>query len=478
LWSVQFTARRPDTGEEKKPAGLCCLQVSQLPEERGLALFRGQTGDIKDSGFTDFVCAGGGQRLYFEATAPFEILSGHEGVVPGPDTPTKGSRAVFCTDGSPESIRGKFKNDLGAFDLFDVYPVPSGSLLATKSGGRFEGSVSNDQGSFVGVQVHTTWEGRCQSGACALTQRRPKLKVLGVSAASLLNYLLTRGRGTGLVLEKDDGTRRVLRMGQTLDLEAGDVVTAHGIEAEVELVRPDDTVVKLLLYPLAHIKAGGDPRIIFHRGGKILAGSPAGFEVGSNFVGPSGNAREGHAATTATTTVTNGRVELELAPGGRRLVVRSLAGNVQVAAGGAALPLAPGKDALATPAGVRALPPAPDLARLAAGSRVISAGPVSLATPPQITTRSLSVARCLGMELRSRAPARALVSVLVGSQRRGRVVAQRLELMRGLDARRVCLPLSAQVRALPAGTPLTLALGTRAGTRRQLALRRVVIASG
>jgi hypothetical protein len=68
-----------------------------------------------------------------------------------------------------------------------------------------------------------------------------------------------------------------------------------------------------------------------------------------------------------------------------------------------------------------------------------------------------------------------LVTLLLRGSARSRVVAQRALSFAGPGTRSLCLALPTRARALPAGAPLVIALGTRAGLRRDLALRRLVL---
>ena len=56
-WEVTFTTN--GNGSERKAGPLCCVEVQQVSTERGLALARGETGDVANNPFTDVVCGQG-----------------------------------------------------------------------------------------------------------------------------------------------------------------------------------------------------------------------------------------------------------------------------------------------------------------------------------------------------------------------------------------------------------------------------------
>ena len=472
-WEVTFTTT--GNGGERTTGKLCCVDVHALTTDQGLALARGETGDVKNNPFTDVLCgAGGTARLYFEATAPFEFVSGQTGVVPGPGVATAGARAEFCTDDAANAIRGHYANDLAAFDPLIEKPVAQGLLLARRSVGQdFEGSLTRLPGDFPGPTFLTVWEGTCLSGQCRQLLRRPQLTVTKISFYNALTAFLRGARGARLELSRIDGTVTTLRSGRSLDLEDGDVITSYGTFAEVDITRADGTVVSLSLDPGGSISAGADPMVIRHRGGRIIAGSLAGFTADSAIFDAGPNAQAVVPPATVRTTVTNGRVSLALDPTGRNLTVRSLAGTAQVQVGSATLTLPVGAEALATSAAVRRLPPPADLARVVVAPRVLVAGPVQLVVPRRIAARSLTGARCLTTRIRSAGSARVLVTLLTGTADSGSAIAQVRTGVRAGPARPLCLPLSAKARGIPVGTPLTIALGVRAGALRRLATLRI-----
>jgi hypothetical protein len=192
---------------------------------------------------------------------------------------------------------------------------------------------------------------------------------------------------------------------------------------------------------------------------------------------PGPNAQQARARPTVSvlTTVTGGRVALALDPSQRNLTVRNLGGKVEVQAGATTLAVPRGGDAVATARRARRLAPPVDLARAIPSPHAITAGAVTLVFPGKLTTRALSRARCLGVQLRGSGTAVARVTFLTGTARRGTVVSQRTAAVADGAARGLCLPLSAKAKGIPAGTPLTVALGTRAGTSRRLATGRVVL---
>ncbi|HWH15030.1 MAG TPA: hypothetical protein VNT51_09800 [Miltoncostaeaceae bacterium] len=89
-----------------------------------------------------------------------------------------------------------------------------------------------------------------------------------------------------------------------------------------------------------------------------------------------------------------------------------------------------------------------------------------LTAPGRIATRSLTRARCLRTTRMATGGARVAVSLLTGTARRGALVVQSRVSGAAGARRTVRLPLGPRARGLPAGTPLTVALGVRAGTRR------------
>ncbi len=283
-------------------------------------------------------------------------------------------------------------------------------------------------------------------------------------------------RGTRLELTRSDGSARPVRLGESIDLQDGDVVTSHGTYADVDLTRADGTVVSLSIEPGGSIGSGPDPMVIRHRGGRVIAGSLAGFTADSSVFDSGPNAMAAAPSGVVRTTVTKGRVALALDPSGRALTVRSLAGKAVVQAGSATLALPAGAEALATSTKVRRLPPAPDLSRVVPAPRVLAAGPVQLVVPRRISSRSLSDARCLAVGLRSTGSAQVLVTLLAGTATRGSLITRsRLGVRAGLE-RRLCLPLSPKARGIPVGTPLTVALGVRAGALRRLSTGRIQLA--
>jgi hypothetical protein len=477
-WEVTFT--NEGNGAERVAGPLCCVEVTPLSEERGRALVSGTTGDPADNTFIDILCSGAGSQLFFEATSPFEFVSGHLGVVPGPEIATKGSRAVFCTDGA-DAIRGHYKNDLGAFDPLMGKPVSNGSFLARRTGTQpgFDGSLTRFPGDFPGPTFHSTWEGTCISGACRQVQRRPTLRTTRLSTYNALLGFLRGARGARLELTRPDGTSRPLRLGEKIELEAGDVVTSHGTYAEIAVTRFDGTTTTIAIEPGGSIEGLGDPGLLRHRGGRVIAGSLAGFTADSAVfdAGPNEAAR-GHAEPTRsvrTTVGPGGKVSLELDPARRHLVVRALAGTASVTAGSSSLTLAKGQEARATGSAVVRLAPPPDLARTIGAATVLTSGPVRLTAPGRLGTRALARARCLRTRIQSTGGAKVLVTLLVGTARKGNVVLQkRLTVIAGTD-RALCLALPPKARGIPAGTPLTIALGVRAGTRRTLATRAVAL---
>jgi hypothetical protein len=471
-WETSFTTI--GGGQERTTGTLCCIEVTLLSDEQGRALANGTTGVVGEGTFTDVVCASG-PHLYYDARSPFEFVSGVTGVVPGPDRPTQGSRVVFCTDGTPDGIRGHYQNDLAAFDPLIGNPITQGSALARRTGPQaFEGSV----GTFTSPNAPgyiTNWEGHCLSGACRQERSRPRLIVRRISAYNvLLSFLRGQSpRAARLELTRSDGTSRAIGLGASLDLEDGDVITSHGMYATLDLTRADASVVTLSLEPGGSIGAGADPMLIRHRGGTVVAGSLAGFTSDSAIWDRGSGEQAVTPNATVKTTVTKGRVRLELDPARRSLTVRNLAGQVRVQSGGSALTVPVGQDALATSSKVRRLPAAPNLASGVVAPRLLTAGPVQLLAPSRLTGRSLSRARCLATRLRSTGSAQALVTLLAGTARRGSVVVQRRVSVGAGSDLKVCLPLSVKARGIPAGTPLTIALGVRAGTRRLLTTGRI-----
>ena len=234
-----------------------------------------------------------------------------------------------------------------------------------------------------------------------------------------------------------------MRLGESIDLQDGDVVTSHGTYADVNLTRADGTVVSLSIEPGGSIGSGPDPMVIRHRGGRVIAGSLAGFTADSSVFDSGPNAMAAAPSGVVRTTVTKGRVALALDPSGRALTVRSLAGKAVVQAGSATLALPAGAEALATSTKVRRLPPAPDLSRVVPAPRVLAAGPVQLVVPRRISSRSLSDARCLAVGLRSTGSAQVLVTLLAGTATRGSLITRS----------RLGVPSGARAEAVPA--PLT-----------------------
>ena len=206
-----------------------------------------------------------------------------------------------------------------------------------------------------------------------------------------------------------------MRLGESIDLQDGDVVTSHGTYADIDLTRADGTVVSLSIEPGGSIGSGPDPMIIRHRGGRIIAGSLAGFTADSSAFDSGPNSMAAAPSGSVRTTVTKGRVALALDPSGRALTVRSLAGKAVVQAGSATLALPAGAEALATSTKVRRLPPAADLGRAVPVPRALGAGPVQLVVPRRISSRSLANARCLAAGLRSTGSAQVLVTLLAGT---------------------------------------------------------------
>ena len=162
-------------------------------------------------------------------------------MVPGPNVETAGARAVFCTDDTPQAIRGHYSNDLGAFDPLIAKPIANGSLLARRTGvpQQFEGSLTHFPGDFPGPPFGTAWTGRCIEGACRQEQRQPTLRVRRLSAYNALLGFLRGARGARLELSRADGTSRPLKLGESIDLEATDVVTSHGMYADIVVTRFD-----------------------------------------------------------------------------------------------------------------------------------------------------------------------------------------------------------------------------------------------
>lgn len=468
-WEVTFTTS--GNGSERKAGPLCCVEIKQITTEQGLALARGETGDVTNNPFTDVICSQAAPgRLYYEGTAPFEFVSG----VQAPEVATAGVHVVFCTDDSDAAIRGHYSNDKAAFDPLIQKPVAQGTLLARRGAGQeFEGSLTRLPGDFPGPTFLNLWEGRCLSGPCRQVLARPRLTVRKLSAYNVLVGFLRGARGTRLELTRSDGTARQVRLGESLDLQDGDIVTSHGTYADVDLTRADGTVVSLSIEPGGSIGSGPDPMVIRHRGGRVIAGSLAGFTADSSIFDSGSNAHAAAPPATVRTTVAKGRVALALDPSGRTLTVRSLAGKAVVQAGSATLALPAGAEALATSTKVRRLPAAPDLTRAVPLPRVLAAGPVRLVVPRRISSRSLSDARCLATRLRSTGSAQVLVTLLAGTAKRGSLITRSRIGVRAGPERRLCLPLSAKARGIPVGTPLTVALGVRAGAVRRLATSRI-----
>ena len=477
-WEMTFLTE--GNGTERTTGALCCMEVVEITREQGLAYANGTTGDVINNTFTDVICSSGVEgRRYYEGTAPFEFVSGHTGVVPGPDRETMGVKAVFCTDDAHERIRGHYLNDLGAFDPLIKKPVGSGSLLAaaSPSAPTFEGSVTRLPGDFPGPAYGTVWTGTCLSGPCRQVRQRPTMRVVRISAYNVFLSFLRGTKGARLELTRPDGTLRTLRLGDRLDLEDGDVVSSHGMYATIDITRYDGTAVTVTLEPGGSISAGSDPGLIRHRGGNIVAGSAAGFTADSAAFDAGTNQKALSPSSPVRTTVTGGgRVALSLDPGRQAVTVRNLAGSVQVSSGSAIATVAPGKEVLAAAGRVRSLPPPPNLARSVLDPRVISARPVSLVMPGRITTRALSRSSCLGTEARAVGSAQVLVTLLIGNARHGGVVSQRRLALGAGTSRVVCLPLPPKVRRISAGTPLTIALGVRAGAVSRLATGRIQLA--
>jgi hypothetical protein len=470
-WEVTFSTS--GNGGSRTAGPLCCLEVTQIPKEQGLALARGTTGDVRNNPLTDVVCGAevsADSRLYFEATAPFEFVSGAQGELPGGLGPTNGVHGFFCTDDNEGAIRGHYANDRAAEDPLINKPVAEGSLLARRGGGQdFEGTLTRLPGDFPGPTYLTNWEGTCLTGACRQLLRRPRLLVKKISTYNALLAFLRGARGARLELTRFDGTLRSLKVRETLELEAGDVITSHGMYADIEITRADGTVVKVTLEPGGSISGLADPMLIRHRGGTIIEGSAAGFSSDSAVWDSAPSTHAADPNSSVRTTVSKGSVRLSLDPGNRTLTVHGISGTATVQAGGATLSVPPGGDAVATARTVRKLPRAVDLSRVVPGPRTLSAGPVRLVVPRAISARSLAGARCLATRITSTGSARVLVTLLTGTARRGGLIAQfRATARAGLDAR-LCVPLSAKARGIPVGTPITIALGVRAGALRRLA---------
>ena len=66
----------------------------------------------------------------------------------------------------------------------------------------------------------------------------------------------------------------------------------------------------------------------------------------------------------------------------------------------------------------------------------------------------------------------------MGTAKKGNVVLQKRLTLPARANRIVCLALPAKARGIPVGTPLTIALGIRAGSRRSLATRAISLTAG
>lgn len=468
----QLTFQNDGAGLHETVGPLCCMEVTRISTEQGLALARGTTGDIADTRLQDVVCAiESPSRLYFAAVTPFEMVSGIQGLLPGSATDsTKGARLFLCTDDAPDAIRGHYVNDRAVLYPFIGKVITDGTILAKRGAGQaIEGSLTRFPGDFPGPAFSTNLEGSCLRGGCRQVRARPRLVVTKVSFYNALIALLRSGsRGARLELSRNDSTTQVLRVRSAIDLADGDVVTSYGTFAEVEITRFDGSVVTLSIDPGGSIQAGSDPGILRHRGGRIIEGSATGFTADSEVFSAGPNSRE-MATSLVRTTSTGGKVALALDPSRKRLTVRALTGRAQVQAGGRTITLAAGAEALATATGVRRLGPPPDVSRAIPSPRTLTAGPVGLRVPRAVSARSLAVARCLATRARASGPATILVTLLTGTAKKGAVVAQVRAVLAAGAQRAVCLRLDAKARALPPGTPLRLALGVRAGSLRRVA---------
>ena len=213
-----------------------------------------------------------------------------------------------------------------------------------------------------------------------------------------------------------------------------------------------------------------------------MEGSPTGFTADSSVFDSesNGTARE-HAEPTgsvSTTVSAGGRVALALDPSRKHLTVRALAGTASVRAGSASLTLARGQEARASAGAVTRLAPPPDLAATIGAATVLSSGPVRLTAPRRLGARALARARCLRTRIQSTGSATVAVTLLVGTAKKGNVVLQKRLTLAARANRIVCLALPAKARGIPVGTPLTIALGVRAGSRRSLATRAIPLTAG
>ena len=260
------------------------------------------------------------------------------------------------------------------------------------------------------------------------------------------------------------------------------MVTSHGMYADIVVTRFDASKLTIAIEPGGSISGLADPGLIRHRGGQIVEGSPTGFTADSSVFDSesNGTARE-HAEPTgsvSTTVSAGGRVALALDPSRKHLTVRALAGTASVRAGSASLTLARGQEARAERGG-RDAPGAaagprrddrrrhrPELGSRAPHGAPPPRGPGPGARP--LPAHPHPVDR-LG-DGRSDAAG--------GDGEEGNVVLQKRLTLAARANRIVCLALPAKARGIPVGTPLTIALGVRAGSRRSLATRAIPLTAG
>lgn len=115
--------------------------------------------------------------------------------------------------------------------------------------------------------------------------------------------------------------------------------------------------------------------------------------------------------------------------------------------------------------------PAPNLQSTIPNPQSLTNGPTTLVAPGVISLRSLRRSKCVLVRVASRRPARVLVSIFSG-RRSIRLFGQKLVVFFAPGRRQACIPVPFRAHTFNVRTPLYVALGYTAGTRRQVSGRK------
>jgi hypothetical protein len=110
--------------------------------------------------------------------------------------------------------------------------------------------------------------------------------------------------------------------------------------------------------------------------------------------------------------------------------------------------------------------PAPNLQTTIPAPQTLTNGPTSLVAPGKISLRSLKRSKCVLVKVASSRPARVLVSIFSG-RLSIRLFGQKLVVFFAPGRQQPCIPVPLRAHTFNVRTPLKVALGYTAGTRRQ-----------